>query len=113
MKRFLLTLAAASAVIAAVPGAASAQSWPAVNDRQAQIDRRIDQGLRSGELTRHEAVRLREQFREIARLERHFRRTDGRFTAHERREIDRRLDRLSDRVYAQKHDRQDRDHRRF
>jgi len=113
MKRFILSLAAASALMAAAPGVASAQAWQSVNDRQAQIDRRIDQGVRSGELTRAEAVRLRGQFREIAQLERHFRRTDGRFTAQERREIDRRLDRLSQRVYAQKHDRQDHDHRRF
>lgn len=108
MKRFVLTLAAASAVLAALPAAASAAPWQSINQRQANMERRIDQGVRSGELTRAEAVRLRGQFHDLARLEARYRRTGHGLDMRERRDLDLRFDRLSQRIYAQKHDRQDR-----
>lgn len=105
MKRILLSIAAASAVLAAMPVAASAAPWQPMSQRQAELEHRIDQGVRSGELTRREASRLREQFHDIQRLEAHYRRTDGgRLTPGERADLDRRYDRLSERIYAQKHD---------
>lgn len=108
MKRVLLTLAAASAVLAGLPAVATAAPWQSVNQRQANLERRIDQGVRSGELTRREAVRVREQFRDLARLEARYRRSGHGLDMRERRDLDLRFDRLSQRVYAQKHDRQDR-----
>ncbi len=108
MKRFLLTAAAAASVLVVIPAAASAAPWQSVNQRQANLDRRIDQGVRSGELTRNEAVRVRAQFNELARLENQYRRSGGGLSARERQDLDQRFDRLSQRVYAQKHDRQDR-----
>jgi Ni/Co efflux regulator RcnB len=104
MKRILLSLAAASAVLTAMPVAASAAPWQPIHDRQANLERRIDQGVHSGELTRREAGRLREQFHDIQRLEARYRRTDDRLTPGERADLDRRYDRLADQVYAQKHD---------
>ena len=110
MKRVLLSVAAVSAVLTALPAAASAAPWQPVNERQANLERRIDQGLRRGDLTRPEAARLRAEFRDIARLERQYRRTDG-LSRWERRDLDRRFDRLSGQIYAQRHDAQDRRHR--
>lgn len=107
MKRFLLTLAAASAVVVATPVVASAAPWQSVNQRQANIERRIDQGIRSGAITRNEAVRLRAEYRDLNRLEVQYRRSGGGLSARERADLDRRFDRLSSQVYAQKHDRQD------
>ena len=104
MKRTIISLAAVSAVLTAAPLAASAAPWQSVNERQANLEHRIDQGMRSGELTRPEAARMRRQFRQIARLEAHYRRSGGRLTYAERADLDRRFDRLSEHVYAQKHD---------
>jgi hypothetical protein len=103
MTRVLMSLAA-SAVVLATPLAASAAPWQSINHRQATLDRRIDQGVRSGELTRAEAVRVRDQFRDLARLEAQYRHSGRGLTRAERADLDRRFDRLSDRVYAQKHD---------
>lgn len=108
MKRFLLTLAAGSALIAVAPGVASAQAWMSINQRQANLDARIDQGVRSGELTRAEAITLRGDFRTLEQLEAQYRRSGGGLDARERADLDRRFDQLSSRVYAQKHDRDDR-----
>ena len=105
MKRILLSVAAAAAVVTAMPAAANAAPWQPIHQRQADLEHRIDQGVRSGQLTRREADRLRDQFRDIQRLEAHYRRTDGgRLTPGERADLDRRYDRLSEHVYAQKHD---------
>ena len=111
MKHFLLTVAAASAVLAGLPAVASAAPWQSVNQRQANLERRIDQGVRSGELTRVEATRVRGQFRDLSRLEAQYRRSGHGLDARERRDLDQRFDRLSQHVYAQKHDRQDRPNR--
>jgi hypothetical protein len=105
MKRTFLTLLAATTVIAGVPAVASAQAWN-VNERQAQLDQRIDMGVRNGQLTRAEAERLRNEFRSIARLERNYR-SNG-LTARERADLDNRFDRLSQQVRVERRDRQDR-----
>lgn len=108
MKRFLLTLAAGSALLAVAPGVASAQAWMSINERQANLDQRIDQGVRSGELTRAEAITLRGEFRTLSDLEAQYRRSGGGLDARERADLNARFDRLSERVYGQKHDRDDR-----
>lgn len=104
MKRFLLSVAAVSAVLVSMPVAASATPWQPIAQRQTNLERRIDQGVRTGDLTRPEAARLRDQYRDIARLEAHYRRTGGGLSPSERADLDRRYDRLSDHVYAQRHD---------
>ena len=109
MKRILLSLAALAAVSTA-PLAARAAPWQSINQRQANLEQRINQGVRSGELTRPEAARLRGEFKSIARLEASYRRSNG-LSMRERADLDARFDRLSRQVMAQKHDRQDRDHR--
>ena len=81
--------------------------WQSINVRQANLDRRIDVGLRNGQLSRREATRLRGEFNALLRLEANYRR--GGLTAWERADLDRRFDRLS---YQIRDERRDRDNRR-
>jgi hypothetical protein len=104
MKRLAISILAAASTLAVIPAAAQAAPWVSINQRQANLDRRIDQGVRSGELTRHEAVRLRGEFVRLDRLEHYYRRTGGGLTLRERADLDRRFDRLSRQIRHQKHD---------
>ena len=78
--------------------------WRSIDQRQAQLDRRIDQGLRNGSLTRREAWRLRAEFRDIARLEARYR-MNG-LSGWERADLDRRFDQLSAQIRYERHDNQ-------
>ena len=68
-------------------------------DRQ---HRRIEQGVRSGDLTRKEAKRLRKQLRHIVRLEHRYTR-DGHLDRHERRKLQHKLNVASNRIYRLRH----------
>lgn len=68
-----------------------------VDRRQARQTDRIRDGRHSGELTRRELDRLRQDQRLISRLERRFE-ADGRYTRGERRTLERALDRSSQRI---------------
>lgn len=105
MKKFALMLAGLGALMTALP--AAAQPWQSVNQRQAQIERRIDQGIRSGALSRREATNLRAEFRQIAQLEQRYRRSNG-LSMQERRDLDRRVDALAYKVRVDKRDRNNR-----
>ena len=105
MNKLIALAATLGIAISAVP--AQAQGWQNINARQARLDARIDQGIRSGSLNRREAVRLRTQFRDLARLESRYRATNG-LSLGERRDLDRRFDALSARIRVQKNDRQGR-----
>lgn len=85
----------------------SQANWQHINQRQANLDRRIDRGVRNGDLSRREAVRLRGEFNTLARLEQNYRR--GGLTQWERADLDRRFDRLSAQV---RYERRDNDNRR-
>ncbi|ANP47971.1 hypothetical protein ATE48_06285 [Candidatus Viadribacter manganicus] len=75
-----------------------ARNWRPINQRQRQLDNRIDRGIRSGALDRREALRLRAEFSEIASLEQRYRRNGLSYV--ERRDLDRRFDRLDARLEA-------------
>lgn len=104
MKRLVMSLLAASTVAAALPAAAQAAPWTPTNQRQASLEQRIDQGVRSGQLTRQEAYRLRGEMRDLNRLEARYRRSGGHLDGRERADLNRRFDRLSAQVFDQKHD---------
>ena len=78
--------------------------WVSINQRQAELDRRIDMGIRHGDLTRNEARRLRIEFNQIAQLESRYR-ANG-LSAWERADLDRRFDRLSLKIRGERHDNQ-------
>ena len=83
-------------------------NWQSINQRQVQLDRRIDQGVRSGQLSRREATRLRSEFNSLVRLEGQYRR--GGLSAWERTDLDRRFDRLSAQIRYERNDRDNRRH---
>jgi hypothetical protein len=108
VKTMIITLAAATALTA---GAAAAQPygwgradsrWMSIDARQEQIAFRIDQGVRSGQLTSSEAYRLRSEFNRIARLE--FRYRINGLSNWERADLDRRLDMLTSDVRMARRD---------
>lgn len=87
--------------------AASAVSMAGINRRQHNEQKRIGQGIRSGELTRREAERLEAGMARI-RVDERFARHDGVVTPRERERLNRELNHESRMIYRQKHDRQDR-----
>jgi hypothetical protein len=68
-------------------------SYAAMEDRKLDLDARIEQGLRSGQLTTAEADVLRDDFDEIARVEASYR-VDG-LSVEERADLNRRFDDLN------------------
>ena len=114
-----LALIAAASALALTATAASAQGygarhddretagpggWMSINQRQAELDRRIDRGVQNGDLNRREARRLRQEFNQIAQLEYRYR-ANG-LNARERADLDRRFDRLSMQIRGERHDEQ-------
>ena len=77
--------------------------WQSINQRQANLDRRIDVGIRNGSLSRREATRLRSEFNGLSRLEASYRR--GGLSGWERADLDRRFDRLSAQIRNERNDR--------
>lgn len=108
MKRWnqLVLVAAAAAVLGlgAVSADAATQNQ---NRREAWQRARIEQGVRSGRLTRGEAFRLRRGERHIHRMDRRFGR-DGVYGQRERMRMHGALDRESARIWRLKHNRRDR-----
>jgi hypothetical protein len=102
MKLLNLTTGVALLTLAAItPTAAFGQS---VNQRLQNQHSRMHQGIKSGELTRHEANVVRSDDRAIHATERFDRLTDhGRLTAKERTNLQKRLNRNSARIYRLKH----------
>ena len=105
MKR-IISFALAALFVLGLSVAASANT-PYINRRERHEQRRINQGIRSGELTRREAVRLEAGQARIRTYER-FAKADGHVSYRERRQLDRMLDRSGRNIYRQKHDGQDR-----
>lgn len=110
MKASTILTAAASATVAMTFAA-----LPAVADPGAKFERRIerqasriDQGVRSGELTRFETITLRAQNNRIARKLRKYCR-DRHLDRYERKRLNKMLRNASEDIYAEKHD----DDRRF
>lgn len=80
---------------------------PGVNARQERQKNRIKQGIRSGELTKREAKRLRDEHSEIKQLEAAYK-SDGKLTQDERKDLHHELNENSKKIRKQKHDGQTR-----
>ena len=88
------------------PLAALAQAATPVSDqRQANQERRIEQGVQSGALTQREAARLERGQARTQRMESKAK-ADGVVTRQERARLQRAENKQSQRIYRQKHDRQ-------
>ncbi|MEO6850605.1 MAG: hypothetical protein ABI203_12155 [Mucilaginibacter sp.] len=87
----------------AITSVAQAQTrTPVINHREHTQERRINQGVRSGQLTRNEARHLRTDERRINRDKR-MAKADGRVTTSERRHLRREENRTSRAIYRDKH----------
>ena len=78
------------------------RGWQSISQCKYQLDRRIDQGLRNGGLTRREGSYLKSQLNSLVRLERRYMR--GGLTRWERSDLDRRYDRLAAQVRIERRD---------
>jgi len=109
MKVIATALLAAATMAVAIPAVAGAAPAQSVNQRERNLQSRINMGVRNGSLTRAEASRLRTRLANLERLEWRYRRNG--LTAWERRDLDTRFNLLSRSVLNQRHDRQRRWHR--
>ena len=106
MKRTSRLLIAALAVVA-LPVLAQT-STPKVDQRQANQQQRIDQGVASGQLTGKEAARLDKGQAQVEKKEA---KADGKVTANERQKLQHAQNQQSKKIRHEKHDRQrDLDH---
>lgn len=125
MKKFLIPALALAAASVAVPASAQVRvtigatpayaqaygnagygydrNWQPIHRRVANLDRRIDQGVRNGALTRREASSLKAELNGLVRLERQYSRNG--LSRQEVRDLDYRFDRLSQRVRIERRDR--------
>jgi hypothetical protein len=107
MKKTLTLLAGLMLATSALTVQAEGTHDPRVNARQHHQHSRIRQGVRSGELTRHETRRLAEEQRDVRQLERGYK-SDGKLTGAERRDLHHEQNQASRDIYRQKHDAQSR-----
>jgi len=99
------SLACAAALAIASLGAFAQDATPRVDQRQANQEKRIDQGIASGELTRREARRLEREQTVINKAENRAK-ADGTVTKRERVRLHRAQNHASRDIARQKHDRQ-------
>jgi polyhydroxyalkanoate synthesis regulator phasin len=100
--------------IAVLPGLALAQTpvptpsdkaGARIDTRQANQQKRIDEGVKSGELTKKEATRLQNNQARIQKMEDKAR-ADGKIDKKEARQIERAQDRQSKAIARETHDKQ-------
>lgn len=97
-------------VLAQTATAKDPAATPAIDKRQANQQQRIDQGVKSGELTSKEAARLEKGQARVQKMEDKAK-ADGKVTAKERARIHKAQDGQSRKIAREKHDRQrDRNH---
>jgi hypothetical protein len=106
MKKVVSILLSAMFVLAiGIP--VSAQKTSSVDNRERRQQKRIRQGVKSGELTRHEGARMEKQQAKTHALEAKAK-SDGTVTRKERARLQHRENKTSRRIYRQKHDGQTR-----
>lgn len=108
MKRIFSILFTAFCAIALTGASAEVAEAASVKNRQVRQQKRIGQGVRSGELTRPETRRLQRNATRIRRSTRRDRIDGGVFTPRERAQSQRKLNRQSRAIRRQKTDGQSR-----
>ena len=97
--------AIAALTTAALPALAQTPSTTRIDQRQANQEQRIQQGVKSGQLTDKEAARLEKGQARIQKMEDKAV-ADGKVTKKERAKIEAAQDKQSRRIAKQKHDKQ-------
>ncbi|MBI3528882.1 MAG: hypothetical protein HY067_13050 [Betaproteobacteria bacterium] len=103
--RIRLTAIAAALAACTIAAAAHAQNTADVVQRDVNQQNRIEQGLKSGELTTKEAGKLEREESHIDKMESNALR-DGKMTNAEKRRIERAENQASKDIYREKHDAQ-------
>lgn len=103
MKSKIIVAAVAAAF--ALPALAQTTSTPRIDQRQANQERRIEQGEKSGALNQKEAARLEKGQARVQKMENKAV-ADGKVTAKERARIEKAQDKQSRKIYKEKHDKQ-------
>lgn len=104
MKNMTFVTAALVAAFA-LPAFAQTTSTPRIDQRQVNQERRIDQGVKSGQLNQKEAARLEKGQARVQKMENKAV-ADGKVTAKESRRIERAQDKQSRKIAREKHDKQ-------
>ena len=98
--------AAVIALTLAFAGGALAQTaTPGIDKRQANQEKRIEQGVKSGELTKKETARLEKREGKL-QADKAKAAADGKVTKKEREQLNHEANRDSKAIYRQKHDAQ-------
>ena len=108
-----LVLAASGAAVAqpalvappVAPVVKNSVATPGLDQRQANQQKRIEQGVASGQLNQKEAARLEKRERKLE-ADKQTAKADGQVTPQERKRLQREADRDSKAIYQQKHDKQ-------
>ena len=100
-----LILATSGAAFAQAP-AANPAATPGIDKRMANQQKRIDQGVASGQLNAKETSRLQKREAKLAADTTAAAKADGVVTAAERKKLHREAHRDSKAIYKQKHDKQ-------
>lgn len=100
-------IAAVVAAAFALPSVAFAQtaSTPRIDQRQENQEKRIQQGVKSGELTKKEAARLEKGQARVQKMEKKAM-ADGKMTKKEKARIEHAQDVQSKKINREKHDKQ-------
>jgi hypothetical protein len=107
VRRILTVISFLSFVLLISVATASAQSRWNINGRERRQQQRIYNGVRSGELTRHETYRLEREQVHINQQEARFRRSGDGLSPRELLILEREQNRASRDIYRQKHDGQE------
>ncbi|MEK6699005.1 MAG: hypothetical protein AABZ10_08175 [Nitrospirota bacterium] len=107
MSGFIVKVCASAAALVLLSGVLYAGSTndPVVRKREQRQEKRVNQGVKSGELTPREAGRLEREQARIKQDEERMK-ADGKLTPLERKKLQREQDRASRHIYKEKHDAQ-------
>lgn len=106
MNKFIKAAAVTSLCVIMAAGAAFAGPTddPGVQKREKRQEKRIEQGVKGGELTPKEAGKLEAEQAKIKQDEERMK-SDGKLTREERRKLHREQDKASRDIYRKKHNR--------
>jgi hypothetical protein len=91
--------------VPAVQVGKNSTATPGLDQRQANQEKRIEQGVASGQLNKKETIRLEKREGKL-KADKLLAKADGKVTPQERRKLQREANRDSKAIYKQKHDRQ-------
>ena len=100
-----LKAVAIAAALSFTGGAFAQTATPGIDQRQTNQEKRIQQGVKSGELNKRETARLEKREGKL-QADKEKAAADGKVTKKERQQLNREANRDSKAIYRQKHDAQ-------